>query len=381
LKEDLTTDLVVLESHLDGMLKRVQQNSLALKRFQMFEMGLLKLNSLAEMIDHILNDAKAFFDLDVISFCLVDEKGDISRYLEEDGYDYQNKTGLILLENKEFLKNTIGSTRHPFLGRYNSQDCAVYFPQEQKPSSVAIIPLTRRGNYLGSLNLGSYKANRFIINMATDFVEHMVSVVSICLENNLNFETMRRTSLMDALTGVNNRLFLEQRIEEELDRSQRNGQPLTCLFLDVDFFKSINDNYGHQAGDHVLASIAGSIKQQLRNNDVLARYGGEEFVALLTNIDEKVAYEIADRIRHNVKNLSVEYNEQVISVTISIGVATYQPSISMQYSTAELATLLIQTADSALYLAKQSGRDRVENGGQISEMSDQSRAGLLDICL
>ncbi len=375
MKEDLTTDLVVLESHLDGMLERVQQNSLALKRFQMFEMGLLKLNSLAEMIDHILNDAKAFFDLDVVSFCLVDEKGDISRYLEEDGYDYQNKTGLILLENKEFLKNTIGSARHPFLGRYNSQDCAVYFPQEHKPSSVAIIPLTRRGNYLGSLNLGSYKANRFIINMATDFVEHMVSVVSICLENNLNFETMRRTSLMDTLTGVNNRLFLEQRIVEELDRSQRSGQPLTCLFLDIDFFKSINDNYGHQAGDHVLTSIAGSIKQQLRNNDVLARYGGEEFVALLTNIDEKMAYEIADRIRDNVKNLFVKYNEQSISVTISIGTATYQPGNNMQYSTAELVTLLIQTADSALYLAKQNGRDRVENGGVIGEVCNQVCAG------
>jgi len=372
LKEDLTTDLAVLESHLDGMLERVQKNSLTLKRFQMFEMGLLKLNSLAEMIDHILNDAKVFFDLDVISFCLVDEKGDISRYLDEDGYDYHNKTGFILVENKELLKNTAGAIHQPFLGRYNAQDCAVFFPQEHKPSSVAIIPLTRRGIYLGSLNLGSYKANRFIINMATDFVEHMVSVVSICLENNLNFETIRRTSLMDALTGVNNRLFLEQRIGEELDRSQRNTQPLTCLFLDIDFFKSINDNYGHQAGDYVLTSIAGAIKQQLRNNDVLARYGGEEFVALLTNIDENMAYEIADRIRDNVKSLAVEYNEQVISVTISIGTATYQPDRqTQQFPTTDLARQLIQTADSALYLAKQNGRDRVENGGLVSEICNQ----------
>lgn len=371
MEEDLTTDLFVLESHLDGMLLRVQQNSLTLKRFQIFEMGLLKLNTLAEMIEHVLNDAKAFFDLDVISFCLVDEKGDISRYLEEDGYDYQNKSGLILLENKEFLKSTIGATGRPFLGRYKAQNCAVFFPQEQKPSSVAIIPLTRRGNYLGSLNLGSYEVNRFIINMATDFVEHMVSVVSICLENNLNFETMRRTSLMDTLTGVNNRLFLEQRIGEELDRSQRNDQPLTCLFLDIDYFKSINDNFGHQAGDHMLTSVAGAIKKQLRSNDVLARYGGEEFVALLTNIDEKMAYEIADRIRHNIKLLSVEYNEQPISVTISIGVATYQPDNRAQPSTAEIAALLIQTADSALYLAKNNGRDRVESGGLLNDIINQ----------
>ncbi|WP_031433450.1 sensor domain-containing diguanylate cyclase [Methylomarinum vadi] len=363
MEEDLTTDLLVLQSHLDGMLDRVQHNSLTLKRFQMFEMGLLRLNSLAEMIEHILRDAKTFFDLDVISFCLLDEKGDIAKYLEEDGYDYQNAEGLILLRDKEMLQKTLGMSGRPFLGRYTAQTCADFFPFEQKPSSVAIIPLSRRGNYMGSLNLGSYQSERFNFEMATDFVEHMVSVVSICLENNLNFETMRRTSLVDTLTGVNNRLFLEQRIGEELDRSQRNEQPLSCLFLDIDHFKSVNDNYGHQAGDCVLAEVAGTIKKQLRSNDVLARYGGEEFVALLTNIDESMAGEIAERIRASIKGLDLCFSDHAVSVTISVGSATYQPSKSrMQQTSAEIAERLINSADNALYLAKNNGRDRVERG-------------------
>lgn len=363
MEEDLTTDLLVLQSHLDGMLDRVQHNSLTLKRFQMFEMGLLRLNSLAEMIEHILQDAKTFFDLDLISFCLLDEKGDIAKYLEEDGYDYQNTEGLILLRDKEVLQKTLGMSARPFLGRYTAQTCADFFPLEQKPSSVAIIPLSRRGNYMGSLNLGSYQTERFNFEMATDFVEHMVSVVSICLENNLNFETMRRTSLVDTLTGVNNRLFLEQRIGEELDRSQRNEQPLSCLFLDIDHFKSVNDNYGHQAGDYVLAEVAGTIKKQLRSNDVLARYGGEEFVALLTNIDESMAGEIAERIRASIKGLDLCFNDHAVSVTISVGSATYQPSKSrMQQTSAEIAERLINSADNALYLAKNNGRDRVERG-------------------
>jgi diguanylate cyclase (GGDEF)-like protein len=89
--------------------------------------------------------------------------------------------------------------------------------------------------------------------------------------------------------------------------------------LDIDFFKKVNDNYGHQAGDQVLVAVASIIREQLRNNDVLARYGGEEFVALLVNIDEAIAVDIAERIRKKIKALVVETQNKTISVTISIG--------------------------------------------------------------
>jgi len=366
LEDDITTELRVLQSHLDGMLDRVQHNSLTLKRFQTFEMRLLNLNSLAEMIDQLLGDAKSFFDLDVISFCLIDEKAEIAGYLSDDGYDYLSNKQLILLRDNELLKSTFGLSATPFLGTYKQSCCAEFFlKSDRKPVSVAIIPLRRRGKYLGSLNLGSFTPNRFINDMATDFIEHMVSVVSICLENNLNFEMMRRTSLIDTLTGVNNRRFLEQRIGEEVDRSQRNDEPLSCLFLDIDHFKSVNDTYGHQAGDYVLAMVAGMIKKQLRSNDVLARYGGEEFVALLSNIPEVMAYDIAERIRKSIKDLIFNYNETNINVSISIGLSTYQPEKTQLKTSAEISTQLIHSADSALYVAKENGRDRVEIGAGI----------------
>ncbi len=363
-EEDITTDIKVLESHMGGMLDRVQHNSVKLKRFQAFEMDLLRLNSLAEMIEHILNDARTFFDLDVITFCLVDEKNEIVGYLEEDGYKYQNKEGLMLLQRTEQLKKSQSYSGRPYLGRYNADTCEIFFPGEQKPSSVAIIPLARRGKYMGSLNFGSFKDDRFIFDMATDFVEHMVSVVSICLENNLNFETMRRTSLVDTLTGVNNRRFLEQRLGEEIDRSQRNDQPLSCLFLDIDFFKKINDTYGHQAGDEVLSIVAATIKKQLRSNDVLARYGGEEFVALLTNIGEAMALEIAERIRDSVFSSDIDSGGQQIKVSISIGASTYVSS-AQKVASSVIAEKLIQSADDALYQAKNNGRNKVEQGGAV----------------
>ncbi len=371
LEKDLSMGLVLLESHLDGMLERVQQNSAALKRFQKFEMGLLGLNTLAEMIEYVLTYTQNFFELDHVSFCLIDENNEISRYLVEDRYDYKNRQGLILLSEKDFFYDRLGAMARPYLGAYMPKLCDYFFLEQEKPASVAVLPLNRRGRILGSLNLGSLKPDRFSMSMATDFIEHMISVISICLENNLNFETMRRTTLIDTLTGVNNRFFWEQRIDEELDRSSRNNQPLTCLFLDIDFFKKVNDVYGHQAGDYVLTEVAGTIKKQLRSNDVLARYGGEEFVALLSNIDEGKADEISERIRLAISQLTLNYNGDDIPVTISIGSASYQPNSAFSCPSSDIAEALIKQADTALYEAKRKGRNRVENGGRIATINRQ----------
>lgn len=365
LEEDINTGLIVLQSHMDGMLDRVRQNSVILRKFRAFEMKLLNLNSLTEIIEHILENAKNYFDLDIISLCLIDEKEEVYTFLNEDGYECDAKPGLILLESKELLKSTFGFAIHPYIGTYRSEKCANFFSRfEKTPASVAITPLNRRGRYIGSLNLGSYQVDRFANDMATDFVDHLVSVVSVCLENNLNFETIRRTSYIDTLTGVNNRRFLDQRIDEELDRCQRNADPTSCLFLDIDYFKLVNDKYGHQAGDLVLTLVANAIKTQLRSNDVLARYGGEEFVALLSNINEARVLEIAERIRKTVQSLVIEFEDLSINVTISIGSATYIPGIGKAVERGASARL-IKLADSALYKAKTNGRNRVENGGVV----------------
>lgn len=370
LEDDITTELRVLESHLDGMLSRVQHNSLTLKRLQSFEMRLLAMNTLAEMIEFILAETKILFGLDVVNLWLVDPKNEIAAYLDSDHYDYRRREGLLLINQESPLCDSFDGSNQPVLGGYRSSDCERFFSASlaKKPASVVIAPLVRREKYLGSLNLGSYRSDRFVQGMATDFIEHIASVISICLENNLNVETMRRTSLVDPLTGVNNRRFLEQRIEEELDRSQRTREPLSCLFLDIDYFKRINDGYGHQAGDHVLAAVATVIKKQLRNNDVLARYGGEEFVALLSQSDNKHTVEIAERIRTSIADLRILFAEQTIPVTISLGAATYQPAFALKKPVAEIALQLIQTADAALYEAKRNGRNRVENGGLVLRM-------------
>ncbi|MEQ1637541.1 MAG: DUF484 family protein [Methylococcales bacterium] len=367
MKKDIDTDLAILESHMESMLQRVQQNSSIFWRFKAFEKKLLNLESLSEIFEHILENTKKYFDLDVISLCVIDEKDEIAAILNDAGYDLDSQNGLMLLANQELLLATFGFAAHPYIGLYKEKSCSNFFSKfDSRPTSVAITPLMRRGRYLGALCLGSYETDRFIHSMATDFVEQLVSLVAVCLENHLNFETIKRTSLIDSLTGVNNRRFFEQRITEELDRCQRSSDPLSCLFLDIDFFKRINDQYGHQAGDLVLSIVASAIKTQLRSNDVLARYGGEEFVALLSNIGEAKSIEIGERIKNTVQSLSINFEAESIQVTISIGSATYVPGGKLSGSQ-DIASRLIKIADSALYKAKHNGRNRVENGGVVSE--------------
>jgi diguanylate cyclase (GGDEF)-like protein len=376
LEEDLNTDLSILESHMDGILERVKINSRTFRRFQAFEMRLLNLNSLAEMMRYVLADSKTYFDLDIVNFCLIDEKDEIREYLESDNFFLNNNPELKMLSDAEPLRTVFGYSLEPYLGRYTKDKCGKFFFHcEKKPVSVALVPLNRRGKLMGVLCLGSYSPDRFVEDMATDFVKHMTSVVSVCLENNLNFETLRRTSLIDTLTGVNNRRFLEQRLGEEVDRAQRNSEPLTCMFFDIDFFKAVNDTYGHQAGDQVLLVIATAIKEELRNNDVLARYGGEEFVALLSNISEAKAQDIAERIRKTISNITVEINQQKIQVTISIGLATYVSGAKATFTSQEIAEKLVHCADKALYDAKHAGRDCVVNGGVISNFVAWSDEG------
>jgi len=363
LEEDIATDLVVLQSHLETMLERVQQNSAILQKFRAFEIKLLKLNSLSDTIDHLLEEGKNYFDLDVISLCLIDETGEIAKTLTDNGYLPRSKNGLMLLGSKEPLKLT---AIQPYIGVYEHTRCADFFPHiDRHPASVAITHLTRRGKYLGTLNLGSYQLDRFADNMATDFIEHLSSVISVCLENSLHVEEIRRVNYLDALTGVNNRRFLEQRIDEELHRCQRNAEPLSCQFFDIDFFKSVNDKHGHQGGDRVLSLVAAEIRDQLRDIDIFVRYGGEEFVALLSNTNESKALEIAERVRKAIQMLVIPFNGISISVTISIGVSTYVPDSTSISIDGEIATRLIKSADSALYRAKHNGRNRVENGGNV----------------
>jgi diguanylate cyclase (GGDEF)-like protein len=161
-----------------------------------------------------------------------------------------------------------------------------------------------------------------------------------------------RQATRDTLTGLFNRRALMQRLEEEIERAQRYGRPLTVLLFDLDKFKRINDTHGHLAGDAVLRHFAGVVEAALRRSDLVGRYGGEEFLGLLPETPAATAQEVAERIRLDChRNPVAGPGGQQIEFTTSIGVAELRKG--------ELGEQVLARVDESLYAAKDAGRDRV----------------------
>jgi len=184
-------------------------------------------------------------------------------------------------------------------------------------------------------------------------IGHAANLASIAIEHDRARRKLEYQAHMDFLTGIANRRHFVECAEIELARSQRYGSPLSLLMLDVDFFKQVNDRYGHKTGDVVLQRLTQALQQKLRPMDMLGRLGGEEFAILLPETNEAQAVEAAERLRCAVADNLITLDERTqLSITLSIGVTTLS---------AEDQSLdgPLRRADNALYAAKRTGRNKV----------------------
>ena len=167
-------------------------------------------------------------------------------------------------------------------------------------------------------------------------------------------EELNTLSRIDDLTGLYNRRHFDERLDHEWKKAKRVQRPPTLLLCDIDHFKQVNDQYGHQAGDEFLKLTASLLRTVFkRNTDLVARYGGEEFIVLMTDIDPDTAYGLAEEMRRRMAEVLMPYKGHNISATMSIGIASDTPTHATRES-------LISRADSALYQAKRKGRNRTE---------------------
>ena len=212
--------------------------------------------------------------------------------------------------------------------------------------------LSHEGEHLGEL---VFRRNQRLIEEELNQLEALLVTLLYPMRNALLYRVATRSALRDPLTETGNRVAMDQTLQREIDMARRHMHPLSLLMLDIDHFKKINDTHGHAAGDSVLRAVAGAIKGQLRNVDMVFRFGGEEFLILLSNTGRDAARMVGERLRQAAQAQDYWVEGTRIELTVSLGCSTLLA--------AESAESLLRRADNALYVAKREGRNRLAMAG------------------
>ncbi len=214
---------------------------------------------------------------------------------------------------------------------------------------IMVTAKTEGSDLKKALELGAFD----YIKKPIDEVE-VIARVQSALRYKLQQDMLREMASKDGLTGVFNHALLIELFEKELNKQERNGGNISFVMLDIDFFKKVNDTYGHTSGDMILKGLSGILTDSIRNSDIVGRYGGEEFSIVLPEINAENAYRLCERIRQAVESYRFSIGKEEIKITVSMGI----------YFKASNDTInsqdMMKRADEALYKAKQNGRNKVE---------------------
>jgi len=369
-----------LKQQLKTILKNAHENEEKLNRFEHVEFKLMEANTIAEILDVLVIDYPSMFNVSFSTILLTDSDLNIKTLLPEITIQkkYSNKVSLLHLPSE--IEKIRPFSKRIYLGEYKSNKHKWLVDKATGQNnaltqSIAILPLVRHKELIGVFCCASEEKNRFEPCYGSDFMKHMSYTISVCIENVINYEKLKLTSLTDPLTKIRNRRFFDQYLHEEVSHLQRSKTPLSCLLLDIDHFKQVNDIHGHSAGDIVLIQVVKRIVKTLRSHEIIARYGGEEFVILLPETENSYALNVAKRIIQelNKKPIPIDNNKS-LAITISIGLATlFSDAIlnNMNVSSKDeninhYSKLLVKEADKALYNAKESGRNKVYNRGLLT---------------
>lgn len=238
---------------------------------------------------------------------------------------------------------------------HGEPDIGCYHLPETCHSHSLCVPLIAQGEAIGLLsfqNLNEQTAS------TRAYLELMAEALGLALANQRLRDALLEKALYDPLTGLRNRHHLEDMLGTQLNLAMRSKEPLSCLMIDIDHFKHINDRFGHEAGDGVIKSVAAIIQRVVRDQGTAFRYGGEEFLVLLNGMDEEAASRVATDIYNGVREMALRFaGTDIGHVDVSIGVASYPEHVQSDN--------LLRAADVALYRAKELGRARIVSFGML----------------
>lgn len=229
-------------------------------------------------------------------------------------------------------------------------------------NNIVYLPLTIDYKKIGLLVVDNLLSQMAIETHQIELLKSFSSLIALAMENIILFEKIEEMSLYDELTKLPLRRYLNQRFYEEFYRAERFNQNLSLLWIDIDYFKEINDSYGHQVGDMVLREVSSVIMKNLRKIDFPARYGGDEIIILLPQSSEIEALGLAKRLIEEVRKLKIDISSfginKTIEITLSIGISTYPTD-------AKTMEDLLSKADEALYWVKLNGRNNIKTFTQF----------------
>jgi two-component system cell cycle response regulator len=360
--DEIAREVEELKKRVAEMTAEAAANETIMKRTQARELTLLRADTLPQLLHALVSGLKESYSLDAVSVVLVDPQHEVRHLLIAGGDRPEEFKQIFFVDSLVGLAPQLAVLHKPWLGPFVGADHHLLFPGTPSLKSAALVPLPRKDRATGALCFGSRDPSRFTRHHGTEFLSHLGAVAAVCIENAVNRSRLLRAGISDFLTGWHNRRYLQQRLKEELARAQRRGGTVACLMIDIDRFKSINDGYGHLAGDSALKEVAQRIEGQIRSMDTAARFGGDELAILLPEGTSAEAATLAERIRDVIAAQPFSLNSQISrDLTVSVGVATVSPG-RHETDLKAVADRLLADADAALYRAKTLGRNRVQVG-------------------
>jgi two-component system, cell cycle response regulator len=333
--------------------------------------GLIELNAVLGLESAFAASVKAIraqVRADFMAISLLE--GDQHRVAYAEGPEAEKVIGLVFPQDDGLVGQVLKLNRAlPSGGTYRG--AAPVFSRNQRLAefgSLLILPLRKeKGEPIGALVVAAREGGIFT-ETGLQILELIATQVAVKIDLAQAHERINSMATTDGLTGLANHRTFQHGFDRMLSRAEREASSLCLLLCDLDYFKQVNDTYGHPFGDQVLKAVADILAGAVRQIDMAARYGGEEFTVILEKTDRRQGLQVADRIRKQVQDLTLWHGNERITPTMSIGLAVYPED-------GEKKPQLIGRADRALYHAKETGRNRVSTWAQLPPTARDQRPG------
>jgi diguanylate cyclase (GGDEF)-like protein len=342
-------ELFVKSQELEKIAKAEQKSrhevELLLRAFESFT-SKLNINEIIDYLSHYVDSA---ISCDSITIYIRKEEG-FQLVSRKDGIAENLTTGNMIPSSENLfqfkeLKNPV------VIENVQNDDSVQSFRFCDNTCSAMIIPLSFQLGIIGYLIVENRKEGGVFVDAEVRIAQALANEAAIALENARLFQEVEKLSTTDPLTGLNNRRYFNEAAQKLFNLSIRYKRSLSAFMLDIDYFKKVNDTYGHDIGDEVLRRVAQTCQRLMRVTDLSARYGGEEFCFLFPETNSRGAFIIAEKLRKAIAKMEIEVNGQTFSITASLGVSECDHK-------EDSLEQLIKRSDQALYEAKRKGRDR-----------------------